>query len=43
MQWTEDMSDSVPMIDSRHRELSNRLHGLPAAIKRQVRINTNGS
>ena len=36
MQWTEDMSIGVPMIDNRHRELINRLNGLRAAIKKQV-------
>ena len=36
MQWTEDMSIGVPMIDNGHRELINRLYGLRAAIKKQV-------
>jgi hemerythrin len=36
MQWTEDMSVGVPMIDNGHRELINRLNGLRAAIKKQV-------
>lgn len=36
MQWTEDMSVGVPMIDNRHRELINRLNDLRAAIKKQV-------
>ncbi len=36
MQWTEDMSVGVPMIDNRHKELINRLNGLRTAIKNQV-------
>jgi len=36
MQWTEDMSAGVPMIDNRHKELINRLNGLRTAIKNQV-------
>ena len=36
MQWTEDMSVGVPVIDNRHRELIDRLNGLRAAIKKQV-------
>ena len=36
MQWTEDISVGVPMIDNRHKELVNRLTGLRDAIKKQV-------
>lgn len=36
MQWTEDMSVGVPMIDKRHRELINKVNGLRAAIEKQV-------
>jgi len=36
MQWTEDMSVGVPMIDNIHMELINRLNGLRAAIRKQV-------
>lgn len=36
MQWTEDMSIGVPMMDNGHRELIKRLNGLRAAIKKQV-------
>ncbi len=36
MQWTEDMSVGVPMIDNRHKELINRLNGLRTAIREQV-------
>ena len=36
MQWTEDMSTGVLMIDNGQRELINRLNGLRAAIKKQV-------
>jgi len=36
MQWTEDLSVGVPLIDNSHRELINRLNGLRAAIKKQV-------
>lgn len=36
MQWSEDMSVGVPMLDNGHRELINRLNGLRAAIKKQV-------
>ncbi len=36
MQWTEDMSVGVTLIDNRHRELIRRLNGLRGAIKKQV-------
>lgn len=36
MQWTENISVGVPMIDNRHKELINRLNGLRAAIRKQV-------
>lgn len=33
MQWTEDLSVGVEMIDNQHKELFNRINELVAAIK----------